>query len=126
MEYAYMQQVRPENATGVDVTISVLDPNGNFYDVGTTTSNDMGFYKLSFTPAVPGEYSIYATFSGSESYYGSKAVNSVTVENAPMATPAPTPTPAPMTDTYVMGFGIALILVVIIGFALLFLLLRKR
>jgi outer membrane protein assembly factor BamB len=126
MEYAYMQQVRPANATGVDVTISVLDPNGNFYDVGTTTSNDMGFYKLSFTPAVPGEYSIYATFSGSESYYGSKAVNSVTVENAPMATPAPTPTPAPMTDTYVMGFGIALILVVIIGFALLFLLLRKR
>jgi hypothetical protein len=40
MEYVYMQQPRPTNATGVDVTISVLDPNGNCYDVTTTTSDD--------------------------------------------------------------------------------------
>jgi hypothetical protein len=126
MEYAYMQQIRPANATGVDVTISVLDPNGNFYDVGTTTSNDMGFYKLSFTPAVPGEYSVYATFSGSESYYGSKAVTGINVESAPMATPGPTPTPAPMTDTYVMGFGIAAIIAIVIIGLVLILMLRRR
>ena len=40
MEYVYMQQPRPTKATGVDVTISVLDPNGNCYDVTTTTSDD--------------------------------------------------------------------------------------
>ena len=126
MEYAYMQQVKPANATGVDVTISVLDPNGNVYDVGTTTSDDMGFYKLAFTPAVPGEYSVYATFAGSESYYGSNAETGINVESAPMTTPGPTPTPAPMTDTYVLGLGItAIIAIVIIGLVLI-LMLRRR
>jgi len=126
MEYAYMQQVRPANATGVEVSISVLDPNGNVYEVGTTTSDDMGFYKLAFTPEVPGEYSIYATFSGSESYYGSNAETAINVESAPAATPAPTPTPAPMTDTYVLGIGAgAIIAIVIIGLVII-LMLRKR
>jgi hypothetical protein len=124
MEYAYQQQIKPADATGVEVSISVLDPNNNVYEVGTTTSEDNGFYKLAFTPSVPGEYSIYATFSGSGSYYGSTAVTAIVVENAPEATPAPSPTPAPMTDTYVMGFGIGIIIAIIIGFALL--LLRKR
>jgi hypothetical protein len=126
MEYAYMQQVKPANATGVEVTISVVDPNGNAYDVGTTTSDDMGFYKLAFTPAVPGEYSVYATFSGSESYYGSNAEAGINVESAPMTKPGPTPTPAPMTDTYVLGLGItAIIAIVIIGLVLI-LMLRRR
>jgi hypothetical protein len=126
MEYAYQQQIKPANATGVEVSISVLDPNGNTYEVGTATSNDMGFYKLAFTPEVPGEYTVIATFSGSESYYGSNAVTAINVENAPAATPAPTPTPAPMTDAYVLGLGItAIIAIVIIGLVLV-LMLRKR
>jgi outer membrane protein assembly factor BamB len=126
MEYAYMQQIKPANATGVEVSISVLDPNDNVYEVGTTTSDDMGFYKLAFTPEVPGEYSIYATFSGSESYYGSNAETAINVESAPAATPAPTPTPAPMTDTYVLGIGAgAIIAIVIIGLVII-LMLRKR
>jgi hypothetical protein len=124
MEYAYQQQVKPADATGVEVSISVVDPNDNCYEVGTATSDDMGFYKLAFTPEVPGEYSIYATFAGSESYYGSTAETSIVVEDAPAATPAPTPTPAPMTDTYVLGIGSAILIAVIIGFVLL--LLRKR
>jgi outer membrane protein assembly factor BamB len=126
MEYAYQQQIKPANATGVEITISVLDPNGNCYEVGTTTSDDNGFFKLAFTPAVPGEYSIYATFSGSESYYGSTAVTAINVENAPAATPAPTPTPAPMTDTYVLGLGITAIIAIVIVGLVLILLLRKR
>jgi hypothetical protein len=126
MEYAYQQQVKPANATGVEVSISVLDPNGNCYEVGTATSDDMGFYKLSFIPEVPGEYSVYATFSGSEAYYGSSAETAINVESAPAATPAPTPTPAPMTDAYVLGLGItAIIAIVVIGLVLV-LMLRKR
>ena len=31
MEYAYMQQIKPTNATGVSVTINVIDANGNYY-----------------------------------------------------------------------------------------------
>ena len=126
MEYAYQQQIKPADATGVEVSISVLDPNDNTYEVGTATSDASGSFKLMFTPEVPGEYTVIATFVGSESYYGSYAETFIGVEDAPAATPAPSPTPAQMTDTYVMGFGIALLISVIIGFALLFLLLRKR
>ncbi|MEM2968636.1 MAG: hypothetical protein QXJ76_04930 [Candidatus Bathyarchaeia archaeon] len=126
MEYAYMQQVKPTDVKGVEVTVTVLDPNHNCYEVGKTTTDDKGFFKLAFTPPVPGEYSIYATFSGSESYYGSSAETAIYVESAPPATPPPTPTPAPMTDTYVLGLGAgAIIAIVIIGLAII-LMLRKR
>jgi hypothetical protein len=124
MEYVYMQKPRPANATGVEVVLTVLDPNNNYYEVGRTTSDSDGFFKLSFTPEVPGEYTIIASFEGSGAYYGSHAKTAVNVEEAPAATPEPTPTPAPMTDTYVLGIGSAILIAVIIGFALL--LLRKR
>jgi hypothetical protein len=81
-------------------------------------------FHCAFTPEVPGEYTIIATFEGSESYWPSYAETAINVEEAPAATPAPTPTPAPMTDTYVLSTGIAILIAVIIGFALL--LLRKR
>jgi hypothetical protein len=126
MEYAYMQQIKPADAVGVEVSISVLDPNGNCYEVGTATSDASGSYKLMFTPEVPGEYTVIATFAGSESYYGSYAETFIGVENAPAATPAPTPTPAPMTDTYVMGFGIGMIIAIVIIGLLIILMLRKR
>jgi hypothetical protein len=79
-----------------------------------------------FTPEVPGEYTIIATFEGSEGYWPSYAQTYLGVEEAPAATPAPMPTPAPMTDTYVMGFGIGMIIAIVVVGLLLFLLLRKR
>ncbi len=36
MEYIYLQQPKPSNATGVPVRIDVIDPNGNFVNIGTT------------------------------------------------------------------------------------------
>jgi hypothetical protein len=126
MEYAYQQQIKPTDATGVEVSISVVDPNDNCYEVGTTTSDTSGSYKLMFTPEVPGAYTVIATFEGSESYYGSYAETFIGVEDAPASTPAPAATPAPMTDTYVMGFGIGMIIAIVIVGLLLFLLLRKR
>jgi hypothetical protein len=126
MEYVYMQKPRPINATGVDVVISVLDPNNNLYEVGRATSDSSGFYKLAFTPEVPGEYTIIATFEGSESYWGSYAETAINVEEVPAATPAPTATPAPMTDMYVLGIGTAILIAVIIGFVVVILIFRKR
>ncbi len=32
MEYVYMKQEKPTNATGVSVIVSVVDPNGNYYN----------------------------------------------------------------------------------------------
>jgi hypothetical protein len=124
MLYVYKQFPLPTTAVGVEVVISVLDPNNNCYEVGRATSDTTGFYSIAFTPPVPGEYTIYANFAGSKAYWPSQAETAINVESAPAATPAPTPTPAPMTDTYVTGFGIAMIIAIVIGFALL--LLRKR
>lgn len=90
MEYAYMQQIKPTNATGVDVVITVLDPNNNYYEVGRTTSDASGAYKLLFTPEVAGAYTIMVSFAGSESYYGSYAQTAIGISDAPAATPAPT------------------------------------
>jgi len=124
MLYVYKQFERPADAVGVEVVVSVIDPNNNVYEVGRTTSDSSGFYSYMFTPEVPGKYTVIASFDGSGAYYGSFAETAFGVEEAPAATPEPTPTPAPMTDTYVLGVGIAIIIIVIIGFALL--LLRKR
>jgi hypothetical protein len=126
MEYVYMQQPKPTDATGVDVTITVLDPNGNCYDVATATSDVNGFYSVAFTPLVPGKYTIYASFTGSESYWSSNAVTAINVENAPAQTAPPTPAPASMTDTYVLGLGVGAIIAIIAIGLVIILMLRKR
>jgi hypothetical protein len=125
MEYVYMQKPRPTDVTGVEVTISVLDPNNNTYPVGTATSDEHGFYKMTFVPEVPGEYSVIAKFAGSESYYGSYAETAINVEEA-VATPAPTEPPASMTDAYVLGLGAASIAAIVAIGIVIILMLRKR
>jgi hypothetical protein len=126
MGYVYQQQPKPTNATGVKVVLTVLDPNNNCYDVATTTSDENGFYSAVFTPPVPGKYTVYATFEGSESYWPSTAVTALNVLEVPQATPAPTPTPAPMTDTYVLGLGAGAIIAIIAIGLVIILMLRKR
>jgi hypothetical protein len=122
----YMQKAKPTNATGVKVTLTVLDPNGNTYDVATATSDVEGFYSATFTPAVPGKYTVYASFTGSESYWPSSAETAINVENAAEPTQAPAPSPAPMTDTYVLGLGAGAIIAIVVVGLLLFMMLRKR
>ena len=125
MEYVYMGQPAPTNATGVKVTISVVDPNGNYYNVGTTTSDTSGNFKLAFDPQVPGEYTILASFTGSGSYYGSTAETAIVVGQA-AATTAPTAIPASLADQYILPLGIAIIATIIIVGVVLVLVLRKR
>ena len=126
MEYVYMQKPRPIDVTGVEVILTVLDPNNNQYEVGRTTTDADGMFKCAFTPEVPGEYTVIATFAGGESYWPSHATTALLVEEAPAATPEPTPTPAPMTDMYVTGFGTGMIIAIVVVGLLLFMLLRKR
>ena len=126
MEYVYMQKPLPTDVVGVDVTISVLDPNGNIYDVGTATSDASGTFCCEFTPEVPGLYTVVATFSGSESYWPSYAQTYLKVNEGLAATPEPTATPAPMTDLYVTGFGTGMIIAIVVVGLLLVMMLRKR
>jgi hypothetical protein len=126
MLYVYKQFPQPTTAVGVEVVISVLDPNNNCYEVGRATSDASGFYSVAFNPPVPGKYTIYASFAGSKAYWPSSAETAINVDSAPAATPAPTPTPAPMTDTYVTGFGIGIIVAIIVIGLVIILVLRKR
>ncbi len=126
MEYVYMQKPRPTDATGVEVVLSVLDSNDNFREIGRTTSDLNGFYSLQWTPDIPGKFTVYATFAGSESYWPTRAETAFAVDPAPE--PAPViniPTPPP-TETYVLGAAVAIIATVVIIGALILLALRKR
>jgi hypothetical protein len=126
MEYVYMQKPRPTDVTGVDVTISVLDPNNNCYEVGRTTSDASGMFSCAFTPPVPGKYIIIATFGGSESYWPSYSETAINVEEAPQATPEPTPTPPSMADLYLMPSMAGVIVAIAVVGAVIVLMLRKR
>jgi hypothetical protein len=126
MEYVYMQKPKPSSATGVEVVFETFDPNGNFYEIGRTTSDTSGCYGYAFTPEVPGWYTIIASFKGSESYWGSYSETFINVEEAPQASPTPIPENAPMTDTYVLGIGSAAIIAIIVIGLIIILMLRKR
>jgi outer membrane protein assembly factor BamB len=82
MEYLYMQQEKPADATGVKVHVTAIDPNGNFQDIGTATSDALGNFAISWTPPVPGQYTVKAAFEGSAAYYSSEAGTSFAVSKA--------------------------------------------
>ena len=81
MTYVYNQFTKPM-ATGVQVVIESIDPNGNYQNFGTATTDMNGNYAFVFTPEVPGLYMIMATFYGSGGYYGSTATSYVNVAEA--------------------------------------------
>ncbi len=126
MLYVYKQFARPADAVGVNVTLSVLDANNNCYEIGTATTDADGFFTYTWLPVIPGDFTVYASFEGTNGYWPSRAVTSFTVMEAPEATPPPTPTPAPMTDTYVLGTGITLIIILVVGIVVIVLMLRRR
>lgn len=127
MEYIYQQKPKPTNATGVDVTLSVVDSNNNYRDIGTTTSDVDGFFSYPWIPDIPGTYTLYATFKGSNSFYGSHATTAFTVVE-PETTPTSEPiqTASSLADQYILP-GIVIIVgaIVIVG-VILVLILRKR
>jgi hypothetical protein len=127
MEYVYEQQPRPTNATGVPVTLTAVDPNGNTVTLGKTTSDASGFYTLTYTPTIAGNYTVIATFGGTGAYYGSYAESSFIATNPP-ATTAPTATPtASVADTYFVPAIVGLFVLIIIVLALVVILMfRKR
>jgi outer membrane protein assembly factor BamB len=127
MKYVYMQFERPTDATGVLVSISVVDANGNYRSIGTTTSDSDGFFSLAWTPDIEGKYTVYASFDGSKSYWPSHAVSAFNVD--PVA-PTPAPTQAiqlqSVADTYLLPGIVAIIVAIAIGFAITIIVLKKR
>lgn len=79
----YKQFPCPDEIEGVDVRLWTFDPNGNTYDIANVTCDAHGFYSVMWEPPVPGEYIVYATFEGSNSYYASEGVTAMGVVEAP-------------------------------------------
>jgi hypothetical protein len=127
MEYVYMQKPRPTNTIGVPVTLNVVDSNGNYREIGTTTSDADGFFSLNWKPDITGQYTVYASFAGSASYWPSHAVTSFAVDPA-APTPAPTETPTQSAaDMYfVPAIAGLFVLIIIVAIVLALLMLRKH
>jgi len=119
MEYVYMQKPMPMDVTGVEVTLDAVDPNGNFVHIGRVTSDGYGMFKKMWTPENEGEYTIIATFEGSDSYWASYAETAIGVDPAPSPAgpiePEPTePSEAPFISTEVAIIA-AVVVVAVIG-----------
>jgi hypothetical protein len=127
MEYIYEQQAKPTNATGVPVSLDAVDPNGNFIHIGDATTDTSGTFGYSWTtPNVPGQYTIVATFKGSNSYSSSSSETYMNIaEPNPTASPIPE-TAQPPTEMYILGVGVAMVIAIAIVGVVLALMIRKR
>jgi len=118
MGYVYQQQPLPANFTGVPVQLAVLDSNGNHYAIGTATTDETGSYSLTWAPTISGNYTIYATFAGTNSYWPSLAETHFFTANAPTPSAAPTATPTSVADAYfvpaIAGLFVLIIIVLVL------------
>lgn len=125
MEYLHMQKPRPTDASGVEVSLNTIDPNNNLVHIGNVTSDSNGLFKMMWTPEVPGEYTIIASFVGSESYWSSFAETAIGVTEAAL-TPSPqAETILPPTEMYIIGGVTAIIVAIAIVGAVILLSVRK-
>jgi hypothetical protein len=126
MAYIYQQAAKPTDFTGVPVALNVIDANGNYRVIGTATTDSSGFYSLTWTPDITGKFTVYATFCGTNGYWGSTATTAFNVDPA-AATPAPQATQAPsMADLYFLPAIIGVIVAVIVVGTVLALLVTKK
>jgi hypothetical protein len=127
MEYVYMQKPKPTDATGVPVTLSVIDSNGNLRQIGSTTSDTSGMFTYTWMPDIQGNYTVIATFAGSQSYWGSSAETSF-YASAVHATPTTTTSQTNLATTSDLMMYIAVgVVAIIIAIAVVgLLILRKR
>ncbi len=126
MLYVYKQFAEPTNTIGVQVSIDTVDPNNNYIHIGTTTTDATGTYRLSWTPTIAGNYTTFASFAGSKSYYGSTAEDGFTVAEA-QQTLTPSPLALSTTDPNLMLGIIGIIITVIaVGVVLALLITKKR
>ena len=127
MGYVYQQQIEPTNFTGVPVQIAVLDSNGNHYPIGTATTDFSGTFSLTWTPSITGNFTIYATFAGTNGYWPSSAETHLFAGTAPTAAPTSTPNVSNLaTNANLLTYLAVGVIVIIIAIAIVGLLLLRR
>jgi len=129
MDYLHMQNATLLNNApkpdGVTVRVAALDSNGEVTDLGTATSDYTGQFAISWTPPTEGIYKIFATFDGSNSYFGSYAETALSIGKAAETSTTQQQTIPDYTMT-IIGVGIAIIAVIIAVAIATVLILRKR
>ena len=127
MGYVYQQQALPSNFLGVDVTIDVLDSNGNYRNIGTATTDASGAYTLTWMPDITGDYTVIATFHGTNGYWPSYAETSFTVDPAaPTTAPTEVPPGSPADMYFVPAIAGLFVLIIIVLVLVVLLMFRKR
>jgi hypothetical protein len=119
MEYLHMQQPiagiwNNATITGIPVTLTAIDSNGNPIAIGTVTTNGYyGTFAYTWSPPKEDTYTITASFAGDDSYGSSSAATGLSIGAAP-STPTPVPTQAaqvlPPIELYFAVSTIALII----------------
>jgi hypothetical protein len=126
MGYVYQQKPLPTNFTGVPVSIDVLDSNGNYRTIGTATTDATGMYSLSWKPDITGNFTVVATFHGTNGYWPSYSETSFVVDPAaPTASPYPVVN-LPPTEMYIGAAAAAIIVAIAIVGVLILTAVRKR
>jgi hypothetical protein len=69
---------------------------------------DRGMFKMTWTPEIPGEYTIIATFAGSKSCFSSYAETALSVTEVATASPIPAAI-LPPTEIYIAAATAAII-----------------
>jgi hypothetical protein len=130
MEYLHLQEPSDglwhnESLTGVSVSLTAFNENGDFFDIATVTTNGYyGTFAQSWTPPNEGIYEIVASFVGDDSYGSSAAATAVSVGPAPEE-PEPLPEAVVPDDTMtIVGTGVAIIIAIAVATGLV--LLKKR
>jgi hypothetical protein len=128
MGYVYQQKPLPSNFTGVSVSINAFDPNGNYIHIADATTNANGLFHYTWTaPNVPGDYSVYATFAGTNGYWPSNAATNMNVQaEHPTATPAQTQAQSTVDQYFVPAVAGIIVAILVVGAFLAILLLRKK
>lgn len=110
MQYLYMQFPIPGNARGVPVMLQAMDQSGNTINIGTVTSDMSGMFKKMWTPPTEGEYTIIATFAGSDAYWSSYAETAIGVSAADDSDMQATASPA--LDLYIIAATVVILLAI--------------
>jgi len=127
MAYIYQQKPLPSNFTGVTVTLDVVDSNGNYRNIGATTTDASGSYSYQWTPDITGKYTVVATFHGSNGYWPSYTESAFAVDAAhPTEAPTATPTSSAADLYFVPAIAGLFVAIIVVGALLALLLLRKR
>ncbi len=121
MSYLKRQQPIPANAEGVSVNLVAIRSDGNVVNIGTVTSDMSGVFKKLWTPAAEGEYTITATFTGSNSYGSSYAETSIGVVSSTSQSTSESNFALPMEAVYAGA-----IVIIVLAVALAVLVFRRR